>query len=224
MNRVLVIGDCHIPFERFDYLEFCQRIYKEFDCNVVVHVGDLVDNHAISYHEHDPDGSSPADEMERADKALKEWFKVFPKVLLCKGNHDRMVDRKAKTVGLPSRAFRAFREIWNLPRGWKDDFRHEIDGVQYLHGEGYSGDLAHLKAAYDNRMPTVIGHLHSVCGIDYSANERDCIWGMSVGCGVDRDSYAMAYGKTHKRKPILACGLVEYTKHGANPRLFTMDL
>jgi len=31
---------------------------------------------------------------------------------------------------------------------------------------------------------------------------------MSVGCGIDRRSYAFAYGKDFKKKPILGCGVV----------------
>jgi hypothetical protein len=127
-------------------------------------------------------------------------------------------------VGLPSRVFRPFRDIWGLPKGWKDDFSYIIDGVKYLHGSGYAGDLAHLKAAHDNRMSCVIGHLHSVAGIDYSANEEDCVFGMSVGCGIDRKSYAFEYGRDFKKKPVLAAGIVEYTKYGPNPRIFRMDI
>lgn len=224
MRTVLVCGDLHLPFERKDYLDFCKRIHKTFKCTDVVFIGDLVDNHAISYHEHDPDGWSPADEMSETDKHLEKWFKAFPVAMVCRGNHDRLVDRKGKTNGLPTRCFKDFRDIWNLPRKWKDDFSFIIDGVKYTHGTGYSGNLAHLKAAQDNRMSTVIGHLHSVCGIDYTANERDCIWGMSVGCGIDRKAYAFDYGRDFKAKPVLACATVEYTKYGANPRLFRMDI
>jgi predicted phosphodiesterase len=224
MKTVLVVGDLHVPFHHPKYLDFCTRIHRELKCTDVVMIGDVVDNHAISYHEHDPDGWSPDQEMKEADRHLQKWFKAFPVAYLCRGNHDHLVDRKSKTVGLPSRVFKPFREIWGLPKGWKDDFHHIIDGVKYMHGTGYSGDLAHLKAAHDNRMPVVMGHLHSVCGVDYSANEVDCIWGMSVGCGVDRKAYAFEYGREHKKKPIIALGVVEYTKYGANPRLFKMEM
>ena len=103
-NSILVIADCHIPFEQPGYLEFCLEIYNRCKCDIVVHIGDLVDNHAISYHEHDPDGWSPANEMKEVDNHLEDWFKAFPELYLCRGNHDNLVDRKGKTVGLPSRA------------------------------------------------------------------------------------------------------------------------
>lgn len=223
-KSILVIGDTHAPFVLDGYLEFCQRIHRELKCSDVVHIGDLVDNHSISYHEHCPDGYSPADEMRQTDAILKKWFKAFPTAYLCRGNHDALVNRKGKTNGLPERCFKEFRDIWGLPKGWKDDFHFTIDDVKYTHGTGYSGRNAHLQCAVDNRMSSVIGHLHSTAGIEYSANEVDCIFGMNVGCGVDRKSYAFDYGKDFKLKPIISCGVVEYTKHGANPRLFRMDL
>jgi predicted phosphodiesterase len=221
-NNVLIIGDTHLPFDIEGYLEFCLSIKERCKCDTVVHIGDLVDNHAISYHEHDPDGWSPAEEMRQVDKKLQDWFVAFPELSICMGNHDRMVDRKSKTVGLPSRAFRPFRDIWNLPKKWKTDFQFEIYGVMYEHGTGYSGDNAHMKACYNNRQSTVIGHTHGNSAIGYVANEKDCIYGMNVGCGIDRHTYAMDYGRDFKKKPIISCGVV--TDNGRNPQIFTMQL
>jgi predicted phosphodiesterase len=224
MAKVLVISDTHIPFEHKDYLPFCQRIHKEFKCDTVVHIGDICDSHAISYHEHDPNGMSPIDEMREADKHLKAWFKAFPYVHICKGNHDRMIDRKGKTVGLPDRCFKRFRDIWQLPRGWIDEFQWKIDDVLYEHGDSYSGDMAHLQAAKNNRMNTVIGHTHHNLGVDHTANEKDCLFGCAVGCGIDRKSWAFEYGRMFKKKPILGCGLIEWSKYGSNARVFRMEM
>jgi len=207
-RNVLCIGDTHMPFEKPGYLEFCLRIYKHYKCNIVVHIGDLVDNHSISYHEHDPNGWSPAKEMEIVDEHLKHWFKAFPKVKLCRGNHDCLVDRKGKTVGLPKRCFKHFREIWKLPKGWQDDFEFEIDGVLYKHGTGMSGKYAHVRAAVEARQSCVIGHTHSTAGVEWIANSKELIFGMNVGSGIRRKSYAMAYGKDFTRKPIIGAGIV----------------
>jgi len=220
-GSVLVIADTHFPFVKKGYLDFCLDIGRRVKCKRFVHIGDLCDNHAISYHEHDPNGRSPIDEMVEADKHLKEWFKAFPSLFLCRANHD-LVDRKARTEGLPDRLFKPFREIWGLPRGWQNEFSFEIDGVRYQHGTGYSGDSAHLKAAYNNRQSTVIGHTHANAAIGYLANEKDCIFGMNVGCGIDRNTYAMNYGRDFKKKPIISCGVV--TDHGKYCQVFTMPI
>lgn len=221
-DHILVIADTHIPFELSGYLDFCLDIQKRVKCGTVVHIGDLVDNHAISYHEHDPNGKSPADELKQAKSILRNWYRAFPKVYLCRGNHDRMVDRKGKTVGLPDEVFKPFREIWELPKEWKDDFSHTIDGVIYEHGTGYSGDTAHIKASYNNRQSTVIGHTHSQGAIGYIANEKDCIFGMNVGSGLDRKSYAFEYGRDFKKKPIIGVGVV--TDKGRYAQFFPMSL
>ena len=221
-DNILVVADTHFPFEIKNYLHFCKQIQKRVKCGTVVHAGDVVDNHAINYHEHDPDGRSPEDEMKEVDRSLKLWTKAFPKMHICLGNHDRMVNRKGRTVGLPSRVFRPFREIWNLPKGWRDDFSWEFYGVRYMHGTGYSGDNAHIKAAYDNRQSTVIGHTHSFGGVGHLANNKDCIFGMNVGCGILRKSYAFEYGRDFKKKPIIGVGVV--TDGGKYAQFFPMDL
>ena len=212
-KTTLIIADTHIPFEHKDYLAFCKRIHKSFKCSRVIHIGDLVDNHAISYHEHCPDGYSPANEMKKAKKHLIPWFEAFPEVYLCRGNHDILVDRKRKTAGLPAEAFKPFREIWNLPEGWKDEFSFTFNNVCYQHS-GSGGKYGHVTTAYNNRMSTVIGHLHSVAGVEYVANEKEVIFGMCVGCGLDRKKYAFDYGRQFLRKPVLGCGLVTHNKYG----------
>lgn len=221
-DSVLIIGDTHIPFEKKGYLDFCLDIQKRCKCGTVVMIGDLIDNHAISYHEHDPNGLSPKDEMNKVDNRLKNWFKAFRDLFLCKGRHDCLVDRKGRTAGLPERCFKQFRDIWNLPKSWKDDFSWVIDSVTYQHGTGYSGDTAHMKAALNNRTSTVIGHIHSFLGGGYMANEKDKIFGMNVGCGIDRKAYAFRYGKDFKKKPIVGCGIV--SDKGLYHQVFPMNL
>ncbi len=181
-----------------------------------------MDNHAISYHEHDPDGMSPKDELDEARRRLVAWYKAFPVVKVCRGNHDCLVDRKGKTMGLPSEVFLPFRDIWQLPKGWEDDWSFTIHGVRYIHGTGYSGQSAHIQAAMNSRRSTVIGHLPSHAGVNWIANDEDCWFGMNVGCGIHRKSYAMAYGKDFKKKPILSCGVV--TDRGKNAQVMTMQL
>jgi predicted phosphodiesterase len=221
-NSILVIACTHIPFEHRHFLDFALEIYQRVKCDRVIHLGDLVDNHAISYHEHDPDGKSPADEMAEADKHLKKWFKVFPNLELCLGNHDRMADRKSKTVGLPSRVFKSFRDIWQLPSRWETAYSFEHYGVRFQHGTGYSGDNANIKAASYNRQSTAIGHIHHICTMGYTASEKDCIFGMAVGCGIDRNKYAFAYEKDFPRKPLLGCGVV--TDNGEFAQVFKMKI
>jgi predicted phosphodiesterase len=222
-DSVLVIADLHLPFEKKGYLEFCKQIQSRVKCGTVIMIGDLVDNASLSFHhDTDPNGKSPKDEIDAARKILREWYKAFPRVFLCLGNHDRRVDLKGRHVGLPECVFRPFRDIWGLPEGWRDAFNWEIDGVRYQHGTGYSGDMAHMKAAYNNRQSSVIGHTHANAAIGYLANEKDCIWGMNVGSGIDRHKIAFEYGRDFAKKPIVSCGVV--TDKGRFAQIFPMEL
>lgn len=208
MSRVLVIGDTHAPFTHRFYREFCERIRGQYKCDKVVHVGDEVDNHAISYHESDPDGFSAGREGELAQASLERWYSSFPEVSVCIGNHGNLHFRKAKTAGLPGRFIRGHAEAWAAPSGWSWAEDHEIDGVRYLHGVGYSGANAHRKIALESRQSSVIGHIHCHGGVSYLASEYDLIFGMNAGCGIDVDAYAMAYAKPFRVRPTLGCGVV----------------
>lgn len=215
-NNVLIIGDTHLPFEKEGYLEFCLKLQLDYQCDKVIHIGDLVDNHAVSYHDHDPDGRSPGDEYKLALEKCEEWYKAFPNVKICIGNHDRLPFRKAFTAGLPKNWLKSYQEMFNSPTSWKWDFIHKEFGVIYQHGTGMSGEMASVNASRENRQSTVIGHLHTVCNTRFLASEKDLIFGMSVGCGIDHRKYAFAYGKENTRKPVIAAGIVVDGKYPIN--------
>lgn len=61
--------------------------------------------------------------------------------------------------------------------------------------------------AKNDKFSTVQGHLHTQAYVESSVGRRSCVWGMQVGCGVDRRAYAMAYAKTGP-KPAIGCGVV----------------
>jgi len=134
-----------------------------------------------------------------------------------------LVDRKSKTIGLPRCFFAPYRDIWNFPKTWEDSFEFVINGVLYKHGTGLSGKYGHVNAAINSRMKTVIGHLHSVLGIEWLVSSRDRIFGMCVGSGIDRKAYAFAYGKDFPRKPVLGCGVVLNNGEDALPIPMKME-
>jgi hypothetical protein len=208
IRNTLIIGDKHLPFEHEGYLDFCLKVQKEYNCGFVIDIGDHVDNHAVSYHDHDPDGRSPGDEYLLALKKAKDWYNAFPDVKICVGNHDRLPFRKAFTAGLPKNWLKSYQEMFESPKSWHWDFIHKHMGVIYQHGTGLSGEMASINAARENRQSTVIGHLHTVCNTRFLASQKDLIFGMSVGCGIDHEKYAFAYGRENTRKPVLSCGVV----------------
>ena len=222
MSNVLVIGDIHIPFNHRKYLSFCKKVQEDFACNTVVQIGDMVDNHAISYHDHNPDGFSSGDEYKRAMNELAKWYKAFPVVKVTVGNHDLLPQRKAVTHGLASVYMRNLSELWQSPPGWVWDTRFEIDNVIYTHGSGMSGKCAHINRAKENMQSTVIGHIHTHAGVGYIASDSKLIFGMNVGCGISISSYTFAYQKDFAIRPILGCGVV--LNNGASAQFVPMKL
>ncbi len=221
IKNVLVIGDVHEPFCKEGYLEFCREMQEKYNCGTVIHIGDAVDNHAISYHESDPTGMSAGTEFNLAKRRMKRWYHTFPEVRICIGNHDALPFRKLFTAGLPKEWLKSYEELLEAPKSWKWDFVHQHEGVIYQHGTGLSGEMASINAARENRQSTVIGHLHTVCNTRFLASYKDIIFGASVGCGIDHKSYAFAYGKEQTRKPVLACTVI---LNGTTPINLPMSL
>ena len=198
MSKVLVIGDIHEPFCLDGYLQHCKNVYKDFNCNKVVFIGDIIDSHYSSFHSTDPDGMSAKDELNLSIKKLRKWHKAFPKATVIIGNHDRIVARKALANGISAKWIKEYKDVLEVPT-WNFKTDETIDNVLYVHGEGATA-FTKAKTLFQS---VVAGHTHTKCYIEYMNN----IFGMQVGCGVDKDSYAMAYAKNYA-PPQIACGVV----------------
>lgn len=205
--RIGVIGDPHSPFIHPMYRRFCADMFSAWNVDHVHCVGDIVDNHAISFWEHDPDGQSAGDEAKAARRELRQWHRTFPDLTLSIGNHDERHFRVAKKAGLPTRVLKDYADIWETP-GWDFKFEHSFDGVLYEHGTGTSGKDAALNLAMQKRRSVVIGHVHCWAGVKWHANRYDTIFGMNAGCGIDCRAYAFAYGRSFPIRPVLGCGIV----------------
>lgn len=201
-NRILIIGDLHEPFCLDGYLDFCKKAYSDHNCNKVIFIGDIIDNHYSSYHETDADGMSGGDELDLAIKKINKWYKSFPIADVILGNHDIIISRKAQTGSIPTKWIREYKEVLEVPN-WNFVHKLEVDGVSYVHG---IGSKAHVRSVKDMQS-TVQGHHHTECYVQWKVGSNNKIFGMQVGCGIDKDSYAMAYGKWFP-KPAIGCGVV----------------
>jgi len=210
--RVLVIGDTHAPAMHPKYISFLKKIERKYNCNRVVHIGDLVDWSAISFHEKDPSMPGAVEEYKTARKQVSKIHKAFPKVDYMIGNHSDLPARKAALVGLPTEVMIPFKKLWGLD-GWKIHERFSdlrLDNVIYRHGDKGKGGqrLAALSNAKDEHCSLVQGHYHSQFGIEFAANHDRAIWGMQVGCGVAPNHPSMRYSRVYSQRPLLGCGVV----------------
>ena len=200
-RRILVIGDVHAPFVLDGYLDFCKETYAKYNCNQVIFIGDIIDNHYSSFHTSDPDGMGGGDELDYAIEEVKKWNEAFPVADVLIGNHDRIIMRKAFDSQIPQRWIKSYNDVLGTKWNWQD--RVVYDNVQYVHGEG---GTARTKSKND-MMSTVQGHIHTQAYCEWMVGRNLRIFGMQVGCGVDGKSYAAAYAKNFKKQAI-GCGVV----------------
>lgn len=212
-NRsILVIPDCHAPYEHPDTLAFLDAVRAKYQPDTVVHLGDEADKHAMSFHDSDPNLDSAGVELEKARVFMEGLHNLFPAMLLCHSNHGSMHFRKAHAHGIPVQYLRTYREVF-FPQGGGEqwDWKHEHvldlpDGslVTFKHQPAGAvlADAAHC------RTHLVCGHLHGKMSVEYAANGHETYWAMQGGCLIDNDSLAFAYGKETKYKPVLGCAVI----------------
>lgn len=208
-QTILVIGDLHAPYMHADAVKFLAAVKKVFSPTDVIQIGDEIDGHSLSFHEHDPDLPAPKDELEQARKTLKPLFKLFPKVRVLESNHGSLVYRRAKANGIPLEALKSYREIIKAPKGWTWHFDLIVKtalGEVYFH-HGKSGGVGVLSK--NMGMSAVQGHFHTKFYVSYWSSPRALNWDANCGCLADSKSMAMAYGKNLLNRPIVGCLIIQ---------------
>ncbi len=208
MSRVLAIGDLHEPCTRKGYMAFCKDLYKEWDCDQIVFIGDIIDWSAISFHAHNPEAPGPIDEYKMALAGVQRWHKVFPEAIVCVGNHDARPRRVAESVNIPAKFIRDYADLWKTPK-WKWVRSEIINNVYYCHGHKKGGGKTPAwNLAQKMGLSVVMGHNHSKGGVNWSANPLRRWFGMDVGCGIDDDAYAFVYADEQITRSILSAGII----------------
>lgn len=205
---ILAIGDLHCPFMHEDATAFLTAVKAKYKPDTIVFLGDEIDNHAISFHDHDPDLASPGDELKAAIKQLRPLYKLFPKATILESNHGSLVYRKALSAGLPEAVLRSYREIVQAPQGWTWKFDHTVmtplGEIYWHHGKSSS----HKKLSQNMGMSAIQGHFHNEFYISYWSSPNALYWDANVGCLADHKSRAQAYGKNNLQKPIVGCMVI----------------
>jgi hypothetical protein len=208
-ENILVISDSHFPYNHPDTYEFYKAVNKQYGkFDKVVHIGDEIDNHAISYHDSDPNLYGAGDELEAAIECLKPFYDMFPRVDVINSNHGSLAKRKAKSGGMPNRMVKDYGDVIDAPKGWvwHNDLTLKIPyNLCYFH---HGKSSSPMKLSKNMAMCAVQGHFHSKFDIQYWGNPVGLFWQMTVGCTIDDKSVAYEYNKTTLDRPIIGCGVI----------------
>lgn len=209
MKPTLVIPDTHAPYHHQDAIPFLCTVRDHFKTEAAVCVGDEADNHALSYHESDPDLKSDGDELEAAIAFIKPLHRAFPKMRLCESNHGSMLYRKAKTHGVSSKRLKSLEEIYGAHGWtWHEEIIDEIKpGVAVCFRHSFGINVA-TALPRQGGVCIVQGHHHGKLNVEYLETPTVRIFGMTVGCLIDRQSLAFAYNRLQQTRPILGCGVI----------------
>lgn len=206
---ILVFGDVHQPYEHPKAFDFICGVAEQWKPTKVVCVGDFWDFYAFSRFEKSPEGLSPTQEYKEAVKLSQKWYKRFPDVLYCKGNHCERIERRIYTAGIPAEHVKPLKEIMKMPKGWDIRDSHYLCDINFEHGHGnISGQYGAFNRAMQRRETTVCGHYHSGLCTIWQSSGKDGIAGAYTGCLCDPSSLAMQYGNKAARRSALGCVII----------------
>ena len=213
-QRVLIVPDLHLPFARKEALHFCKDLYKEWNCNEVVFLGDIVDWHSISFHDKNPEMPGAVDEYKAALKQVARWYRAFPNAVVTIGNHDERIIRLSEKAGVPKQFVRDYREVWKTPNWeWKDHHiiktaSNKLSDIYCYHGTGQGGKYPSANAVTKMLMSVVMGHNHTAFGLKYFTNPNTRIFAMDCGSLIDDKQMAFAYGRHFKQRSTLGAAVI----------------
>lgn len=216
-KRVLFVSDTHVPYSVNGYLRFLARLKESFKPDIVIHGGDELDYHAISFHDSISELFSAGHELDRAIVELQDGLhKLFPKMYLLESNHGSLVYRKMTHHGVPIRVLKSLQELYEAPLWeWHDKILLYTNSGPVIAAHGMSGVAgAWMKMT---GVSTVEFHFHTKFHITYFKTVTGARFSMHCGCLADRDSMAMAYAKSNMAEFINGTGGI---KASGEPALF----
>ena len=203
-RSILVIPDTHIPYEHRDALAFLTKVKKQYNPDLVIHIGDVADFHAMSMHDHYPDLPSPAEELRLAQEKLKDWVKLFPNLNICLGNHDELPIRRARKCGIPTEMVKDLSTILQLPKTWSFHPEYRVGEIMFVHGlSSVVGKLSKNRG-----LSIVQGHYHTKFYIFHWSSPDKLFFDMGTGCLIDDRKLAFLYNKRHVERPVLGCSVI----------------
>lgn len=210
-KRVLFISDTHIPYSVQGYLEFLSDLKDRFRPEIVIHIGDEIDYHAISFHDSISELFSAGHELDKSIIEVQEGLhRLFPKMYLLESNHGSLIFRKLKHHGVPIRVIRPLPDLYETPLwSWHEHILLRTDRGKVYCCHGKSG--AYGRMVKELGTSVVQGHFHTKFEITYHRSILGNRFSMYVGCLADRESMAMSYARNNLPDFINGTGGIKST-------------
>jgi len=206
-QNILIISDLHAPYSHPDWHPFLKAIKENYKPDIVINVGDEADKHAVSFHNSETSLFNADEELEKAIEELHRLRDLFPKMYLCESNHGSMIYRRLKVEGIPIRNLKPLAELYETPLwSWHHEIMIETHAGKVVVVHGKSG--SYNKLASEFGCSAVQGHFHSRFELTWHQSAHSTRFNMIVGCLVDSESMAFAYGKNFTKNPILGVGWI----------------
>ena len=208
-ERILLISDLHFPYHHTDVFAFLDHLKEKYRPTRVICMGDEVDGHGLSFHEHDPDLNSPGMELQQAKKCIGWLHGMFPVMDILESNHGSLVWRKAKANGIPRHYIKSYNEILGVGSGWSWMYDLTITlptGQKAYFHHGKSSNVLRLSQMMG--MCAVQGHYHESLKIEYWGNPNGLYWGLQTGCLIDDNSLAFAYNNVNIKRPVIGTAVI----------------
>jgi len=212
-KNVLILPDIHFPWPHWGAIKAAHRWAKKHKPDLVVQLGDLTDQKIWSRWTKDIDDFSPSEEFNRAFVGLERLHKMFPKMVVLRGNHDTRILSRAVEAGIPGEMFKDVDDIFNFP-GWRwvgRDDKFTIDThrgqVMFIHGDEMGGTPAQKSRILGTSI--IQGHTHKT-SITYTRTHNGHFFGAEMGTLMDTNSKAARYAAANPVGVSVGFGVLKY--------------
>lgn len=214
-KTILVLPDLHFPWAHWEGLDMAHRWAKKHKPDLVIQLGDITDQKGWSRWPGDTDDPNPEDEFEQMIAGMKEMGKMFPKMEVLTGNHDRRLYIKASESKLPKRMVKTMQElVGNKKWNWHVDPRQKLivpsprGKILFVHGDENGGTP--IAKAVAIGMNVCQGHTHKT-SVTYRQTIDQFVWGFEAGHLMDVQSKAADYSASSSIGSACGFGVI---KHG----------
>ena len=223
-KRLLILSDTHFPYQHSNYFEWIKKIKEKVNPTQIIHIGDLVDFHAISQHLHSAELPNIKFEIKDAIKCIKKLRKIFPTPMpILLGNQDLRIQRLAEKSLIPNSFLKNINDILEIEKNWKWTWHDKL--VVDLPNKTKVFFTHHFKSnvvasSKELGMSLVVGHQHTLSQLTLISSPLALNFALCVGSSINPKHEAFKYQKNFIKRPIISIGAII----NSQPVIYAMPL